>query len=156
MIRKVLKWSVLVVLCLVLIAQFYRPARTNPAIDSAHSFEAHLQIDVQTAAILDRSCADCHSNKTHWPWYSNVAPVSWYVIDHVDHGRSHLNFSEWGKYDRSEQRELLTDICKEVKQGSMPLSSYTPLHPGTRLNADDVKTICDWANGQRARVDQGR
>ena len=134
-------------------AQFYRPAKTNPVIDTSSTVEAHLQIDPETAAILQRSCMDCHSNKTRWPWYSNVAPVSWFVIDHVDHGRSHLNFSEWGKYERREQQELLNDICKEVKQGSMPLSSYTPLHPRSKLTGDDVKTICDWANGQRGRVD---
>jgi hypothetical protein len=154
MIRKVLKWSVLVVLCLFFIAQFYRPARTNPVSDGSQLFESHLQIDPKTAAILDRSCVDCHSNKTRWPWYSNVAPVSWFVIDHVDHGRSHLNFSEWGKYDRQEQRALLTDICKEVKQGTMPLSSYTPLHPGSKLTLEDIHTVCDWANGQRGKVDE--
>lgn len=144
MIRKVLKWALLVVACLFIVAQFRRPAKTNPVIDTSRTLEARLQIDPTTAAILDRSCVDCHSNKTRWPWYSNVAPVSWFVIDHVDHGRSHLNFSEWGKYDHGEQRALLGDICKEVQAGAMPLSSYTPLHPGSKLTAEDVQTICDW------------
>ena len=155
MIRKVLKWPLLVVACSFVIAQFYRPAKTNPVIDNTRAAEAYLQIDPKTAAILDRSCMDCHSNKTRWPWYSNVAPVSWFVIDHVDHGRSHLNFSEWGKYEYGEQQSLLSDICKEVKQGRMPLSSYTPLHPGSKLTAEDVTAICDWANGQRGRVQGG-
>jgi len=66
-----------------------------------------VTVDPQVAGILDRACADCHSNKTRWPWYSHVAPVSWFVIDHVNHGRSHLNFSEWGRYDAFEQRDLL-------------------------------------------------
>ena len=154
MIRKVLKWSLLVVASLFIIAQFHRPAKTNPVINGAQSFEAHLQIDPKTAAIFDRSCLDCHSNKTRWPWYSNVAPVSWFVIDHVDHGRSHLNFSEWGNYDRQEQRQLLTNICIEVKQGTMPLSSYTPLHPESRLNRDDILTICEWANRQQGKIRQ--
>jgi hypothetical protein len=153
MIRKILKWSLLVVASLFIVVQFHRPAKTNPVIDTSQAVEAHLQINAKTAAILDRSCSDCHSNKTQWPWYSHVAPVSWFVIDHVDHGRTHLNFSEWGKYDREAQRELLTDICKEVKQGTMPLSSYTPLHPGSKLTLDDIITICDWANSQRGKVD---
>ena len=146
--RRVLKWGLLVVLCLFVIAQFYRPAKTNPVVEASNALEAHIQVDPKVAAILDRSCADCHSNKTRWPWYSHVAPVSWFVIDHVDHGRSHLNFSEWGKYDRNEQRKLLSVTCEIVREGGMPLSSYTPLHPGSKLTAADVETICDWVNKQ--------
>ncbi len=144
--RKILKWGLLVVLCLFVIAQFYRPAKTNPVIEASNALEAHVQVDPKVAAIINRSCADCHSNKTRWPWYSHVAPVSWFVIDHVDHGRSHLNFSEWGKYDRNEQRKLLNVTSEIVREGGMPLSSYTPLHPGSKLTAEDIKTLCDWAN----------
>jgi hypothetical protein len=151
-VRRILKWSLLVILCLFVVAQFRRPAQTNPVIDASRTLEAHLRVDPATAAIFDRSCKDCHSNKTEWPWYSNVAPVSWFVIDHVDEGRGHVNFSEWSQYERGEQREILKDICKEVKSGGMPLSSYTPLHPGSKLTADDVKTICDWTNRQQATL----
>ena len=154
--RKILKWSVLVLLCLFVIAQFYRPAKTNPVMEASNALEAHVQVDPKLAAILDRSCADCHSNKTRWPWYSHVAPVSWFVIDHVDHGRSHLNFSEWGKYDRNEQRKMLAVMCEIVREGGMPLSSYTPLHPGSKLTADDIKTLCDWANTQSALLEEKR
>ena len=149
---KVLKWSLLVVTCLFVIAQFYRPAKTNPVIDQSQALEAHMQVEPRVAAILDRSCADCHSNKTRWPWYSNVAPVSWFVIDHVNEGRSNLNFSAWGSYSPREKREALNDICRETKSGSMPLSSYTPLHPASKLSGDDVKTLCEWANTERGRL----
>lgn len=149
---KIAKWIVIVVVCLLVIAQFKRPARTNPAIDSSLALESHIQLDPKVAAILDRSCYDCHSNKTRWPWYSNVAPVSWFVIDHVDHGRSHLNFSEWGKYTREEKRTHLGQFCDLVTGGWMPLSSYTPLHPDAKLSDEDKKVICDWANTERARV----
>lgn len=89
--------------------------------DQSHAIEAHLQITPQVATILEQSCNDCHSNKTRWPWYSHVAPVSWFVIDHVDHGRSHLNFSDWGRFDPREAEEMLGMICKEVQSGAMPL-----------------------------------
>lgn len=140
-----IRWLLLIGVGLFVIAQFIRPARTNPGSDQSLALESHVQVEPKVAAILDRSCADCHSNKTRWPWYAHVAPVSWFVIDHVNHGRSHLNLSEWGNYDASEQKDLLGEICKEVKSGSMPLSSYTPLHPGSKLSGDDVKTICDWS-----------
>ena len=137
---RVMRWLIVVVACLFVAAQFSRPARTNPVADQSLALQMHVQVSPQVASIIDRSCVDCHSNKTRWPWYSNVAPVSWLVIDHVNHGRSHLNFSEWGSYNRREAGEMLGEICKEVKSGAMPLSSYTPLHPGSKLSAEDVKT----------------
>jgi hypothetical protein len=143
-IGRVLRWVLLVGLGLFAIAQLIRPAKTNPASETSLALESQMQLDPKVAAILDRSCADCHSNKTRWPWYSNVAPVSWFVIDHVNHGRSHLNFSEWGGYDAKEQQNLLQQMCVQTKGGEMPLSSYTPLHPGSKLTMEDVGTICTW------------
>jgi hypothetical protein len=153
-VKRILKWTAVVVGSLLLVIQFTGPARSNPVAAQAQNVEAHLQVSPQVATILDRSCNDCHSNKTRWPWYSRVAPVSWLVIDHVNHGRSHLNFSEWGHLDRREAADMLGVICKEVKSGTMPLSSYTPLHPGSKLSAEDVKLLCDWTNSQRGRVEQ--
>jgi hypothetical protein len=142
---KALRWLLLIGAGLFAIAQFIRPAKTNPSLEQSLAIEAYVQVDPKVAAIFERSCVDCHSNKTRWPWYSHVAPVSWFVTDHVNHGRSHLNFSEWGSYDRERQRQLLKQSCGEVKSGAMPLSSYTPLHPGSKLTLEDVKTICDWS-----------
>jgi hypothetical protein len=149
---KILKWVLIVIACLFVIAQFIRPAKTNPVVDASLALESHMQLDPKVSAILDRSCADCHSNKTRWPWYTNVAPVSWFVIDHVNIGRQELNFSDWGRYDRNDQNGKLRQICREVTNGAMPLSSYTPLHPASKLTPDDVKTICDWTNAERARL----
>ena len=149
---KALRWLLLIAAGLFAIAQFIRPAKTNPALEQSLAIEAYVQVDPKVAAILERSCVDCHSNKTRWPWYSHVAPVSWFVTDHVNHGRSHLNFSEWGTYDRERQRQLLKQICGEVKSGAMPLSSYTPLHPGSKLTTEDVKTICDWSGRELLRM----
>jgi len=149
---RIARWIVVVMACLFVVAQFSRPARTNPVAEQSQDLKVHTQVSPQVAAILDRSCSDCHSNKTRWPWYSNVAPVSWFVIDHVDHGRSHLNFSEWGRFNQREAQEMLTQICREVKSGNMPLSSYTPLHPGSKLSAEDVKVLCDWTNAEQARI----
>ncbi|HKO96686.1 MAG TPA: heme-binding domain-containing protein [Pyrinomonadaceae bacterium] len=150
--KRILKWVAVGIACLVVAIQFAGPARSNPVAVESQVVETHLQVTPQVTAILNRSCNDCHSNKTRWPWYSKVAPVSWFVIDHVNHGRSHLNFSEWGRYDRLEAGEMLGSICKEVKSGAMPLSSYTPLHPGSKLAAEDVKLLCDWANAERSRL----
>ncbi|MEP6707394.1 MAG: heme-binding domain-containing protein [Pyrinomonadaceae bacterium] len=151
-VRTILKWLVIVLACLFIIIQIRRPARTNPPVDQSQTIEAHTEITPQVASILARSCNDCHSNKTVWPWYTNVAPVSWFVIDHVNEGRSNLSLSEWGRNDQRRQGKKLEQMCDEVKDGAMPLSSYTPLHPGSKLSAEDVKTLCDWTEAERARL----
>jgi hypothetical protein len=152
MVKRIFRWVLLVGLCLFAIAQVVRPAKTNPAVDPSMTLESHVAIDPQVAGILDRACADCHSNKTRWPWYSHVAPVSWFVTDHVNHGRSHLNYSEWAKYDASEQRGLLRQTCEMVRKGAMPLSSYTPMHPGSKLTTNEVALLCQWASLARAQT----
>ena len=119
---KILKWFALLVVVVLVGLQFVRPARTNPAVDQSQTIHARLQVNPQVAAILDRSCQDCHSNTTRWPWYSNVAPVSWFVIDHVNHGRSHLNLSEWGSLDNRQAGKKLEEMCEEVEDGAMPLA----------------------------------
>ena len=149
---RVLRWVVIVLVVGLIIAQFFGPAKTNPPGDAAQAIESRLQVTPPVAAILDRSCIDCHSNKTRWPWYSNVAPVSWFVISHVNEGRQNLNLSEWGRYTPSDAEGLFKQICKQVKVGAMPLSSYTPLHPGSRLSAEDVTTLCAWTDAERARI----
>jgi hypothetical protein len=149
---RVLRWILIVGVVCFLAAQFYRPARTNPASDPSQAIESHLPVTPEVTATFDRSCNDCHSNKTRWPWYSNVAPVSWFVIDHVDDGRRHLNFSDWGRYNAREVDNLLQRICGEVKAGGMPLSSYTPMHPGSKISSEDVKTLCDWTTTEQARI----
>jgi hypothetical protein len=153
-VKRIIRWVLLVGVCLFAIAQVVRPAKTNPPVDSSMSLEARVEVDPQVAKILDRSCADCHSNKTRWPWYAHVAPVSWFVIDHVNQGRSHLNYSEWGNYDAVEQRDLLRETCLMVKNGAMPLSSYTPMHSGSRLTPDEVGIVCQWTNKVRQTMFQ--
>jgi hypothetical protein len=125
--------------------QAIRPARTNPSSNPADALTSHIRVPSDAAAILDRSCRDCHSNDTRWPWYSRVAPASWLVIDHVNHGRSHFNLSDWGTYDRQRQAELLKNSCELARKASMPMPSYLLAHRGARLSAADVDTLCTWA-----------
>lgn len=149
---RVLKWLAVAAVCALVGLQFVRPARTNPAVDQTQTIHARLHVTPQVAAILDRSCQDCHSNTTRWPWYSNVAPVSWFVIDDVNHGRSHLNLSEWGSLDNLKAGKKLEEICEEVQDGAMPLQSYTRIHWGAKLSPEDIKTLCEWTAAERARI----
>ena len=130
--------------------QLIRPPRTNPASDPSAALASHVEVPAGVAAILDRSCRDCHSNETRWPWYSNVAPVSWWVIDHVNHGRSHFNFSEWARYNREEQRDLLEQSCELSRKRAMPLPSYLRMHDAA-MTAQDIQTLCEFTEALTRR-----
>jgi hypothetical protein len=112
--KKWLKLSLITVVALVVAAQVVRPARTNPPVDPQKEISAHMQMDPAVMATLTRACNDCHSNHTEWPWYSNVAPVSWLVAHDVNEGREELNFSEWGASREKEPGKLLGKICSEM------------------------------------------
>ena len=129
--------------------QLARPVRTNPPTDPSRTMMAvtHLPADVQS--VLERSCRDCHSHDTRWPWYSNVAPVSWLVIDDVNHGRRHFNYSDWAQYGADKGPQLLRDICDQTRKGDMPLSIYLWMHPDARLSDSDVSSLCTWADAER-------
>jgi hypothetical protein len=118
---------------------------TNPATNGVHMVEV---INPQVGAILDRSCQDCHSNRTTWPWYSRVAPVSWIVSKHVSEGREMLDFSEWANQPHSADERML--ICDAVSDGRMPLPEYTVMHRNAKLSKRDVELICGWAAAPRA------
>ena len=152
--KKLLKWLVISLAILFISIQFIRPARTNPAIDETRTLEAAAHMPTEINAILSRSCNDCHSNRTVWPWYSQVAPISWWLIDHVNEGRRELNFSTWAQYDREEAIKRLKDICKEVESGAMPMRSYTRGHPGAKLSPDDVRKLCDWSKEESRRLSE--
>ena len=124
--------------------QFVRPVRTNPATDPARSLAAQVAVPPEIGATLDRACGDCHSHKTRWPWYSAVAPASWLVVDHVDHGRRHLNFSDWTGTGGERAKDPLSAICREVTGGHMPMPSYLLLHREARLSPADVQALCGW------------
>lgn len=137
-------------LVLLLLAQAVRPERTNPPTDPARTIHARVEVPAEIHRILERACGDCHSHATRWPWYSNLAPVSWYVIDHVNHGRSHLNFSDWPA-DQAESRDLLSAVCSETKNARMPLADYVRMHADARLTAGDVAALCSWAGAAAVR-----
>lgn len=150
--RKIFKLAVVALSLVFAAAQFVRPSRVNPPVVAGHSIEERAALTPQASEVLNRSCMDCHSNRTDWPWYSNVAPVSWFVVDHVEHGREGLNFSEWTRYDRAQTEEQLEAICAFSKGGLMPLDSYTRIHRSARLSPADVKTLCDWTSAERQRL----
>jgi len=149
--RKLLKLAALALAALFISLQFVRPNQTNPPVDQARTIESHARVSPEVARIFERACKDCHSHQTEWPLYSRIAPVSWYVAGHVNHGRREMNFSEWSRYDREQADWLLGAMCMTAERGRMPLSSYTRLHHSAELSPADVKILCTWSQAERDR-----
>ncbi|HWR14219.1 MAG TPA: heme-binding domain-containing protein [Terriglobales bacterium] len=148
-----MKKKILLIVVVALVAiQLYRPAKTNPAEDPSHNLKAVAEVPQEVDAVLARSCNDCHSHKTVWPWYSNVAPVSWFVISDVNDGRRHLNFSEWSTYKPERQQRKLSELCEEVEKGEMPLKQYVWIHTESGLNQSQKELLCNWTKAEQARV----
>jgi hypothetical protein len=127
------------------LAQLVPVSRTNPP------FEQEVEAPHAVRAVLERSCYDCHSHATRWPWYARVAPASWLLAYDVSEAREHLNFSTWNRYDADERQENLEEIEEVLEEGEMPPWFYLPLHPSARLSEADLATVRTWtgASGQR-------
>ena len=134
-------------------AQFVRP---KPNVSSepppAEDFIVRFNPPAPLRQILLASCYDCHSNHTHYPWYSQIQPVGWWLANHVADGKRGLNFSEFGKYSAKRQNRKLDQISDEVTNHTMPLRSYTWTHPEARLKEDQILALSEWCDGLHDRV----
>ena len=140
--RKIL----LAVVGVLIVIQFFRPLRNNGDADGVNAISKKYQVPENVQSILKQSCYDCHSNKTKYPWYANVQPVGWWIqYSHINDGRRHLNFSEFASYPEKKAKKKLEEIADEVRDGEMPLGTYTFLHHDAALSAEQTKTLVDWA-----------
>lgn len=119
--------------------QFVPVERDNPPVTA----QANLPDSVYT--IVKKACFDCHSNETNWPWYSYVAPVSFFVVDHVQHGRKDLNFSEMGDGPGGSMVAPAEEIAEAVTEGWMPLREYVQMHSEANLSQEEKDVIKGWA-----------
>jgi len=137
MIKKIIGISALVVVGLFLVIQLipYGHQHSNPPVQQELNWP-----DAQTRDLAVRACFDCHSNETVWPWYSNIAPISWLVESDVQEGRSRLNFSDWGNNTGREGHEL-GEISEVINGGRMPPSYFLIMHPNAKLSAAEKQTL---------------
>ena len=98
----------------------------------------------QVAQLLDETCLNCHSNQIIYPWYSEIAPVSWWIADHIEHGRKHLNFSEWGNYPPGKKAHKAEECWEEVEEKEMPLESYVFAHSEADLSAEEREILVQY------------
>ena len=142
MIRKVL-YILAIVLILI---QFYRPDLNNSSYESAvNEFIQQNNVSSEVESILKTSCFDCHSNHTSYPFYAQVAPISFWINHHVEDGKEHLNFSDWNNYSIKKKLHKLDEIIEEIEEHEMPLRSYTLLHTDAKLNEEASKLLVNWS-----------
>ena len=130
--------------------QFVRIDRSNPPIAPEKALESVVNVPADIQQVLARSCNDCHSHKTVYPWYTQIAPVSWWLRHHIDHGREHLNFSEFATLPPNSRERKLEEICEEVRSDRMTLPSYLIMHDAT-LSESDKNAICAWTEAEREK-----
>lgn len=147
--RRVVTAAALVFPVIFVAIQFIPVEHVNPRVDPTDTVEQKVAVPAEVKAILDRSCKDCHSDETRWPYYAYIAPTSWLLSHHVERAREEVNFSEWGQYDPNSERDILIEICRQVKRGAMPIAQYTLVHREARLSSQDVDRLCNWTREVR-------
>lgn len=138
------KWLLIGIVLFLIIAQFFKIDRSVPEVSSQLDFTAITSPPQEVIIMLKDACYDCHSYETKYPWYFDVAPVSWYLKGHIRNGRKKLNFSTWGTQDPSEQRHNVEDCIEVVQENRMPLKSYTWTHSGAKLSQNQRTSLINW------------
>jgi Haem-binding domain len=133
-------------LAALVIIQFIRPARNISTEESPNHISKKYTVPASTNGILEKACYDCHSNNTVYPWYANVQPVGFWLDDHVKEGKGELNFSEFLTYSPKKARNKMRKVVEEVKEGGMPLDSYTWIHRNAILTQEEKTEITTWAD----------
>jgi len=145
------KRILLVLLVIFIIAQAFRTGK-NTSNDTTKDISKTYVVPQNVKAILAKACNDCHSNSTRYPWYAEIQPVSWWLGNHIKDGKRKLNFNEFDGYPIARQYEKLEDCIKEVKDGGMPLPSYTLIHKDAVLTDVEKKTFLDWCGILRENI----
>lgn len=143
--KKILKALLFVLVAALVIIQFIRPAKNAGEEIASNQITAIHPVPENVQQILKVSCNDCHSNTTHYPWYSKIQPVAWILDDHIVEGKRELNFSTFATYPAYRRYKKFKEIGEQVKDGEMPLVSYTIPHRDAVLNADQKLILENWA-----------
>lgn len=143
---KTINKILLALLVIFVTIQFIRPDKNISSGPSVNGIDKHYSVPKDVQAILKRSCYDCHSNNTYYPWYNSIQPVAWLLAHDVKEGKEHLNFDEYNNYSISKKRHALGDLTDEVKEGEMPMSIYTLIHRNAVLSATEKQRTVTWAD----------
>ncbi len=139
-------------LAVLVVMQFFQIDKTNPEYNAANDFLNSAQPPAGVAETMKNACYDCHSYQTKYPWYTYVQPVGWWVKNHIEEGREHLNLSLWGGYSAKRKNHGLEEMQEMVEEGEMPLNSYTWGHPEARLTGDQRNALISFFKETRDKL----
>jgi hypothetical protein len=151
---KLIKKILLVILVVFVVIQFIQPARNDSGQMLPTDISKVFIVPENVQAALKTSCYDCHSNNTHYPWYSFIQPGAWLMASHIKEGKADLNFNEFGNYTERKQQNKLRAIGKSIDDGSMPIPAYTMIHTDAKLTKDQKALVLDWINKTKDSLTQ--
>lgn len=146
--KRILKYTAIILVLTLLVIQIIRPEKNNSADDSFH-ISKNYPLSNEVNAILKTACNDCHSNNTEYPWYSGIQPIGWWLAEHVEDGKKHLNLSNFLKYPLHRQFHKLEEIEEVLAENEMPLSSYTIIHRDANLDKSQKELLVHWSKALR-------
>ncbi|SHM98785.1 heme-binding domain-containing protein [Polaribacter sp. KT 15] len=148
---KTLKKILVFLLVILVIAQFFGPEKNDGEMTSVAAFVSETNPPEDVKKVLETTCYDCHSDKTVYPWYSNITPVNYWLDDHIKDGKKHLNFSKWSSYSLKKKEHKMDELYEEVEKGEMPLDSYTWTHADANLTQEQINAVVTW--GKKVQAD---
>jgi hypothetical protein len=143
--KKVFRNILIVLFVVFLTIQFFQPEKNLGVRNTGKDLFSIISVNDSIKILLETSCFDCHSNRTNYPWYGHISPVSVFLNKHVTEGKEKLNFSEWGDYSDKEKISNLVDIYDEVEGGDMPMESYLKIHKNARFSEHEREMIMSWS-----------
>ena len=150
--KKFIKWFLALVVVGFGLLQLRNPLRHNPPVTPGHDLSATNPPPAQIVTTLHAACYDCHSYETRLPWYGHVAPVSWWLGNHVRDAREALNFSEWPHDNPDRAAKKWRHVSDAVRDASMPWPAYARIHRAARLTDEQRKQLADWAEQEAERL----
>jgi hypothetical protein len=126
------------------VMQLFRIEKVEFEEPTSNGIVSYEKPSIEVTQLLEETCLNCHSNQIDYPWYSEIAPVSWWIADHIEEGREHLNFSEWAQYSDAKKEHKAEESWEEVEEKEMPLESYTYAHSEADLTAEQREILIEY------------
>lgn len=151
--KKIIKYFGIILIIVLVAMQFLQPDKNDGGYESIAVFKADTNPSEEVFSILKTHCFDCHTNQTKYPWYAEIAPISYWLADHVNEGKDEFNMSNWEAYSVKKKDHKLEELAEEVEEGEMPLDSYTWIHGN--ISKTDKELLIQWATLARLKYKDG-
>lgn len=145
--KKIVRIVLVFLFAVFVVLQFIGVEKNDSEFRNVTDFEAETKPSKEISAILEKNCYDCHSNKTEYPWYAKISPVSLWLADHIEEGNEHFNLTGWNSYSDKKKDHKLDELIEEVEENKMPLDEYTWAHES--MTVAEKEALITWAKQAR-------